>query len=127
MSPVRMAKAESAIRAALAFNDAFNRHDVAAITRLISDDCVLETAMPAPDGERFEGKAAIAAYWERYVRAAPDARRSIEESFGFGHRCVIRWRCEWTDESGARRRVRGVDIFEEKDGAIREHLSYAKG
>jgi len=122
-----MAKVESALRVALAFNDAFNRHDVAAITRLISDDCVLETVMPAPDGERLEGKAAIAAYWERYVRESPDARRRIEESFGVGHRCVICWRCEWTGGSGMRCHLRGVDIFEEKDGAIRAQRSYVKG
>jgi hypothetical protein len=127
MSPVRMAKLESAIRVALAFNEAFNRHDVAAMMRLISDDCVLETATPAPDGERYAGKESIAAYWERYFRESSAARRVIEETFGFGHRCVLRWRCEWIDRAGATRHGRGVDIFAEQNGAICQHLSYAKG
>ncbi len=34
MSPTRMAKIESAIRIVLQFNEAFNRHDVAAMMQL---------------------------------------------------------------------------------------------
>jgi hypothetical protein len=40
MSPIRMARLESGVRVVLAFNEAFNRHDVAGMMRLMSDDCV---------------------------------------------------------------------------------------
>ena len=47
MSPIRMARLESAIRVVLAFNAAFNRHDVAGMMQRMSDDCVFENTDPA--------------------------------------------------------------------------------
>lgn len=48
MSPTRMSRLESAIRVVLEFNAAFNRHDVAGMMQLMSDDCVFENTDPAP-------------------------------------------------------------------------------
>jgi hypothetical protein len=48
MSPVRISRLESAMRVVLAFNEAFNRHDVAGMMQLMSDDCVFENTAPAP-------------------------------------------------------------------------------
>lgn len=127
MSPVRMSKLESAMRVVLAFNDALNRHDLAGMMRLISDDCVVETATPAPDGARYAGKDEVTRYWQNFFRDSPHAHRAIEESFGFGHRCVLRWRDEWVDQSGTQRHLRGVDIFQEHNGFICQQLSYIKG
>jgi ketosteroid isomerase-like protein len=62
MSPTRLAKLESAIRIVLTFNQAFNRHDVAAMMRLMSDDCVFENTTPAPDGAVYSGKDAVARF-----------------------------------------------------------------
>ncbi|MGP8337665.1 MAG: nuclear transport factor 2 family protein [Methanosarcinaceae archaeon] len=90
MSPTRMSKIESAMRAALAFNKAFNGHDVAGITQLLSDDCVFEDFIPAPDGAVYSGKEAIARYWEDFFRESPHAHIEIEEIFGFGKRCIMR-------------------------------------
>jgi hypothetical protein len=37
MSPIRMSKLEAAMRVVLAFNEAFNRHDVPGMMQLMSD------------------------------------------------------------------------------------------
>jgi steroid delta-isomerase-like uncharacterized protein len=124
---MKMAKIEAAMRVALAFNDALNRHDVPAMMALMSEDCVFENTSPAPDGTRYVGKEAVAQFWQEFFRAAPQARIQVEEIFGLGWRCVIRWRYDWVDAAGQPGHVRGVDIFTVKDGLINEKLSYVKG
>lgn len=127
MSPARMAKLETAIRIVIRFNDAFNRHDVTGMMELMNDDCVFENTKPAPDGMLYSGKEAVARYWGDFFRASPQAHIEIEEIFGLGLRCVMRWKYEWTDASGTAGHVRGVDIFKLKEGLICEKLSYVKG
>ncbi len=127
MSPIRMEKVESAMRTVLAFNEAFNRHDVAGMMAHMSDDCVFENTAPAPDGMLYSGKEAVTQFWQDFFRESPQARIKIEEIFGAGLHCVMRWRYEWVDGSGNEGHVRGVDIFRVKDGLISEKLSYVKG
>lgn len=127
MSPTRMSKVESAMRTVLAFNEAFNRHDVAGMMQLMSDDCVFENTHPAPDGPVYTGKEAIAHFWRDFFRESPEAHIDIEEIFGLGRRCVMRWRYEWVDTAGTKEHVRGVDVYQVRDGLISEKLSYVKG
>ena len=127
MCPIRMEKLESAMRAVLDFNAAFNRHDVAGMMRLMSEDCVFENTAPAPDGTVYAGKEAVTRFWEDFFRQSPGARIEVEEVFGYGERCILRWRYTWEDAAGAQGHVRGVDIFRVTHGLIREKLSYVKG
>jgi steroid delta-isomerase-like uncharacterized protein len=127
MSPIRMSKIESGIRIVLEFNEAFNRHDVAAMMQLMSDDCIFENTVPAPDGAVYSGKEAVTQFWQDFFRQSPHAHIQIEEIFGFGERCIMRWRYSWVDSGAERGHVRGVDIFRVRDGSIREKLSYVKG
>lgn len=122
MSPVKMKKLEAGVRLVMQFNEAFNRHDVEGMMRLMSDDCVFENTAPAPDGTRYAGKAAVTAFWEAFFREAPRAHIEIEELFGLGLHCVMRWTYSWGDGH-----VRGVDVFKLRDGLICEKLSYVKG
>jgi predicted SnoaL-like aldol condensation-catalyzing enzyme len=122
-----MSKFETAIRIVIEFNEAFNRHDVAGMMQLMSDDCIFENTDPAPDGTSYSGKAAVTQFWEGFFRDAPQAHIEIEEIFGLGFRCVMRWKYTWVDGSGAQGHVRGVDVFKLKDGLISEKLSYVKG
>jgi ketosteroid isomerase-like protein len=124
MSPIRMEKAESSIRLVLEFHEAFNRQDVEGMMRLVSDSCVYESAEAAPEGRRLTGKEATAQYWGQYFRASPGVRREIEEIVGLGMRCVVRWRETGLGEEAGR--VRGVDLFLVKEGAISEQYSYVK-
>jgi limonene-1,2-epoxide hydrolase len=127
MSPIRMSRIESAMRVVLAFNEAFNRHDVAGMMQLMSDDCVFENTNPAPDGTVYSGKEAVTQFWQDFLRESPQAHIEIEDIFGLDKRCVMRWRYDWVDATGQKGHVRGADIFKVMDGLICEKLSYVKG
>ena len=127
MSPIRMSRLETAVRIVLEFNDAFNHHDVAGMMRLMSDDCVFENTDPAPDGAVYSGREVITQFWQDFFRESPQAHIEVEEIFGMGLRCVVRWRYDWVDAEGKTGHVRGVDVFKLKDGLISEKLSYVKG
>lgn len=127
MTPIRMSKFETALRVVLAFNTAFNRHDVPAMMALMSEDCIFENTQPAPDGTRYTGKEAVTRFWEDFFRQSPHAQIEIEEVFSLGERCVMRWSYHWQEAGGAKGHVRGVDIFRVTGGFIREKLSYVKG
>src|ERR1051326_9025652 len=71
--------------------DAINRHDIDAIMAEMTDDCVFETTVPPPDGERFEGQAAVRAATAALFNDAPSAVFETEEMFAIGDRCVVRW------------------------------------
>jgi len=122
MSPVHMSDIEAATRIVLAFNDAFNKHDVDGMMKLMSDDCIFENTAPAPDGTFYSGKEAVTRFWQDFFRESPQAHIEIEEIFGLGFRCVMRWKYTWGDGH-----VRGVDVFRIRDGLIMEKLSYVKG
>jgi len=127
MSPTRLSRLESGIRVVLEFNEAFNRHDVPGMMRLMCDDCVFENTNPAPDGAVYSGKKAVTRFWEDFFRSSPQAHIEIEEVFGLGFRCIMRWKYDWVDAAGKNGHVRGVDLFKMKDGFIWEKLSYVKG
>ena len=127
MSPTRMAKLESAMRIVLEFNEAFNRHDVAGMMQLMSDDCVFENTDPAPDGTVYSGKEGVTQFWQDFFRESPHAHIEIEEIFGLGNRCIMRWKYNWIDVEGKKGHVRGVDIFQVRDGLISGKFSYVKG
>ncbi len=122
-----MARLEVAPRIVIAFNEAFNQHDVVGMMALMSDDCVFENTSPAPDGTVYRGKEAVAQFWRDFFRESPQAHIEIEELFGLGFRCVMRWRYTWVDSAGETGHVRGMDIFQVKDGLISQKLSYVKG
>ena len=127
MSPIRMSRVESSTRLILAFNEAFNRHDVEGMMSMMHEDCVFENTDPAPDGTRFAGKQAVTQFWQDFFRESPHAHIDIEEIFGFSDRCVMRWKYTWLDTAGNQGHVRGVDVFRVKDGLISEKYSYVKG
>ena len=124
---MKMSRIETAVRTVLAFNEAFNQHDVAGMMALMSEDCIFENTAPAPDGTVVAGKEAVTQFWQEFFRQSPQAHIEIEEIFGLGYRCVMRWRYEWVDEKGGRGHVRGVDIFQVKNDLISQKLSYVKG
>lgn len=124
---MKMARVEAAVRLVLAFYEVFNQHDVAGMMQLMTDDCLLESASPAPNGAVYSGKEAVIRYWQDFFRASPQARIEVEDVIGFGMRCVARWRCDWTDAAGDKAHLRGVDLFTERGGLLCEQRSYVKG
>ena len=127
MTPSRLSKLESTPRLIQKFNDAFNRHDVTGMIQLMSDDCVFENTSPSPDGTRYVGKEQVRIFWQEFFQQSPHAKIEIEDIFGLGMHCVMRWKYSWADEDGNKGHVRGVDIFKVVDGLIKEKLSYVKG
>jgi len=108
------------------FNDAFNRHDVDGVMKLMTEDCIFENTNPTPDGARLEGASAVRAYWQKFFTNNPDAKFETEEMIVSGDRCVVRWIYRKTKD-GKPWHLRGVDVFKVRDGKVAEKLSYVKG
>lgn len=108
------------------FNERVNLHDVAGLMALMTEDCVFDNTRPPPDGERFEGQAAVRAFWEAFFARSPRARFEEEELFAAGDRCVVRWVYRFEREGGSGH-VRGVDVLRVRDGKVAEKLAYVKG
>jgi ketosteroid isomerase-like protein len=118
---------EAATLAAVrAFNEAFARRDADAVAACLTEDTVFENTFPAPDGERFEGAAAVTGFWRQFFASTPSASFEAEEVLAAGDRAVVRWVFRWDEPSGSGR-VRGVDLFRVRDGRVAEKLSYVKG
>jgi ketosteroid isomerase-like protein len=118
---------QSAAGVVLAFNDALNAGDVDDMMALLTLDCVFENTFPPPDGTRYEGHAAVRAFWEEFFRASRQPHLEYEEIIHAGDRVVLRWTYRWLEESGQPGHVRGVDVYRLRDGLIAEKLSYVKG
>ncbi len=104
------------------FNAAFNAHDIDAVMALMTDDCVFENTYPPPDGERFEGQAAVRANFAAFFAESPHAHFEFEDIFACDDRVCVRWLYRWGDGH-----VRGVAVFRARDNLIVEKLSYVKG
>ena len=127
MNPTRLSRVEAALRTVLDFNAACNRHDIPEMMQLLSDTCILEHYAPAPDGNVYSGKEAITQFWQDFFNKSSKAHIQIEDAFGLGNHCILRWRYEWEDTPGTKKHLRGVDIFLVSSGLIIEQRSYVKG
>jgi ketosteroid isomerase-like protein len=105
------------------FNDAFLRHEPAVLGELVADDCVMESIQPAPDGTRYEGRAACLAFWQA-LAADRNSHFDVEDVSVAGDRAVLRWRYHYGE--GQENSVRGVNLMLVRDGQIVEALGYAK-
>jgi ketosteroid isomerase-like protein len=109
------------------FNDALNAADVNAMMALTTEDTIFENTSPAPNGERYSGKAQVRAFWEDFFHSSSSATIVTEEIFALGDRCIMLWTYHWADNNGTTGHIRGVDIYRLKDNLIAEKLSYVKG
>lgn len=117
-----MARVEEAVRVAVEFAGAFNRHDIQGIVGLCDDGCVFEDYREGPGGGRIQGKDAVAAFFGRTFAGQPGLRLVTEELVGNGPRCFLRWKLEREGLVP----LRGIDVFDVRMGKIRERLSYAR-
>lgn len=108
------------------FNEAFNRHDVEAVMKLMTADCIFENTNPPPDGARLVGAVEVRTYWQKFFAANPDAHFEVEDIIVVDDRCVIRWVYHKTKD-GKPWHLRGVDVFRVRDGKVSEKMSYVKG
>ena len=103
------------------FHDALNAHDIDAVERSITDDCVFEDTTP-PDGTRHVGRAAMLEAVRKFFADSPASRFTIEDMFTAGDRAMVQWRYSWADGH-----VRGVDVMRVADGRVAESFAYVKG
>ncbi len=109
------------------FADAFNAHDVKAIMRHMTFDCVFEaSAGPDIDGERFTGQAAVSKAFEHVFITFPNAHWGNTRHFFSGDRGVSEWTFTGTKTDGTKVEVTGCDLFTFKDGKIAVKNSYRK-
>ena len=125
--PMKMSRIEGGVRLALAFADAFNQHDVAALGRLVSNNFCLDHFSPAPDGSRCRGKAAASQFWTALFHEQPTVQLEVEEVFGLGRHCVLYWQIRQADLDNQPPYRRGVTIFKVQDRLLTEMVSYVKG
>ena len=103
------------------FHEAFNAHDIGALARCITDDCVFEDTSP-PDGTRHVGRDAVLGAFAQFFDVSSSASFEIEEVFTADDRALVRWRYGWTDGH-----VRGADVMRVSNGRVAESLAYVKG
>ena len=109
------------------YNDNFNNGDVDGVVAAMTDDCVVETPMPPPDGSRFQGQDAVRALWNDFFQSSSSIEFQTEDIFASGDRCLVQWTFRWVGQDNEPGRVRGVDLFKVKDGKVAEKLVYVKG
>ena len=109
------------------FGAAWNEHDLNALLSMVTDDCVFETAAGAGvHGNRFVGKEALRGAFPMAWQMWPDARWEKATHFVCGERAASEWTFVGTDLEGRRTEVRGVDLFELRDGLIARKDTYRK-
>jgi limonene-1,2-epoxide hydrolase len=104
------------------FNEAFNRHDVDAVMKLMTPDIIFENT----SGGRFEGQDVVHAVLTRAFDLMSVGGFDTEAIFAAGDRCVVLWAYTFDQEEPERGRMRGVDIFHVRDGLFAEKFSYVK-
>ena len=105
----------------------FARHDVDAILDCFTDDGIFDiTEGPEPWGERFQGKAEIRKALDALFSALPDVQFVDSVKWVSGNRGVSEWTCVGTTVKGRPIRVRGVDLFEFRNGRVTRKDSYFK-
>src|SRR5262245_43483890 len=92
--------------------DAFNRHDLDAITSFFADDCVFESPR-GPDvwGRRFVGKDDVRQGLQARFDGIPDVHYEDGGHFVAGSRGVSQWTISGTTVAGERIEVRGCDLW----------------
>jgi ketosteroid isomerase-like protein len=104
------------------FNEAFNRHDVEAVMKLMTDDIVFENT----SGGRFDGQEAVRGVLTRAFELMSTGWFETEEAIAVEDRCVVLWTYTFHKKEPERGNVRGVDVFRVRDGMVAEKLSYVK-
>ena len=106
------------------FNNAFLTRDAQLLKNIIASDCVMEGAMPPPDGSRIEGYKDCYSFWEEMINT-PNTQFKPESTSIMGEKATIQWRFYWGER--LENSVRGVTLITVKEGKLSQVLGYVKG
>ena len=107
--------------------DAFNAHDLDAVMRFFTDDCVLEMPRgPHPWGQRFQGWEAVRSGLASRFVGIPDVHYGDDRHWVNGDRGCSEWLLTGTTTKGEQVEVRGCDLLEFRGGKIARKDSYWK-
>jgi ketosteroid isomerase-like protein len=95
---------------------AMNRHDLEGAARLIHED--YRSEQPAHPSRAFVGRAQMRANWEAMFAGIPDFRAELCRSAQDGDTTWSEWRWSGTRNDGQPFEVRGVTLFQVRDGQI---------
>jgi ketosteroid isomerase-like protein len=95
---------------------AMNQHDLDGAVGLMHED--YRSEQPAHPGRAFVGRAQMRANWEAMFAGVPDFRAEIVGSARDGDTTWTEWRWSGTRTDGLPLDVRGVTLFETRDGQI---------
>jgi ketosteroid isomerase-like protein len=104
------------------FDEAFNRHDVDAVIKLMTEDVVFENT----SGGHFEGHEVVRRVLTRAFELMSAGWFETEDMFATGDRGVVRWTYRFHKEEPERGHIRGVDLFRVRNELVAEKLSYVK-
>jgi ketosteroid isomerase-like protein len=96
--------------------EAMNQHDLDGAVGLVHED--YRSEQPAHPGRAFVGRAQMRANWEAMFAGIPDLRVEILGSVQGGVTAWTEWRWTGTRTDGVAVDVRGVTLFEIRDGEI---------
>lgn len=96
--------------------EAMNEHDLDAAVGLMHED--YRSEQPAHPGRAFVGRAQMRANWEAIFAGIPDFRAELLRSVQGGDTTWTEWRWSGTRTDGLPMDVRGVTLFEARDGQI---------
>jgi steroid delta-isomerase-like uncharacterized protein len=101
------------------FAAAFNRHDVDALMKMMTEDCIFDSpAGTEAYGTRYEGKEAVRAVFKRIFESSPDAQWRDARHVVAGERGLSEWTFTSILPDGKRVHVNGCDVFTIRDGRI---------
>lgn len=126
MTPIRMDRAESAVRIVIKFIEFINTQDAEHMADLFSKDIIFDHFEPAPDGLPYSTPTAVVNFFEGVFQSHPTLKLEIEDLFGYGNRCILRWNLQVPEGSQIRICKRGLTLFQIRDDQITEILSYGK-
>ena len=102
-----------------AFSAAWNAHDIDALMRFMSDDCVFQTAAgPDACGTRISGAEAVRKAFAAAWQAVPDAQWENGRHFVSGDFGTSQWTFTGTAADGSRIETDGIDVFTFAGGKI---------
>ena len=103
----------------VAFNQAWNRHDIDALMSFMSEDCAFH-AVAGPDllGRSFVGTEAVRSGFQLAWQTFPDAQWTDGVHFVAGDRGVSESTFRGTRADGMRIEARMVDVFSFRAGRI---------